>query len=75
MKNNTDTDCPFIVGDTVRFAPSKRTLGLYVDIDRFGISNGEIGIIKRISDEAYIYFDKDRGGWHWQEFELVKEDY
>ena len=74
MKNNTNTKCPFAVGDTVRFVPSKRTLGLYVNIDRFGISSGEIGIINCISDGSYIYFDKGRGGWHWREFELVNRE-
>jgi len=34
--------CPFKVGDYVRFTPSKRTSGLYQNIERFGVSLGDV---------------------------------
>ena len=60
--------CPFSIGQRVKFAPSKRTEGLYQDIDRFGINVGEIAEIKEIRDDIYLYFKNGKGGWPWNEF-------
>ena len=65
--------CPYKVGDTVRFIPSKRTKGLYQKIERFGLEIGEKAVIKEIRNELYLYFEGDKGGFPWNEFELVKE--
>jgi hypothetical protein len=64
--------CPFQVGDYVRFTPSKRTLGLYQNIERFGVPLGEVRQIQAIKDGLYLYFGPDQGGWPWNEFTLVK---
>jgi hypothetical protein len=65
--------CPFKVGDYVRFTPSKRTSGLYQNIERFGVSLGDVCQIQSIKDGLYLYFSADKGGWPWNEFTLVKE--
>jgi|GEM_PF-1606606 len=67
MKSN----CPFKVGDRVRFTPSTRTKGLYQDIERFGIREGEVLKITEIRDGMYLYFGSNRGGWPWTEFTAV----
>jgi hypothetical protein len=69
---NNPTECPFNVGDVVRFCPSKRTRGLYQDIGRFGIVPGEERPIATIKDGVYVYFSDGSGGWPWNEFELVR---
>ena len=40
--------CPFSVGHLVRFTPSKRTVGLYQDINGLGVTIGEELSIKSI---------------------------
>ena len=65
-------DCPFKIGDCVRFTPSKRTIGWYQDIERFGVKIGETLEIERIKDDKYLYFESDKGGWHWEDFTLEK---
>lgn len=62
------TKCPFKVGDMVRFSPSTRTQGLYQDLDRLGLKVGEIAEIKEIRGDLYLYFEKGRGGFPWNEF-------
>ena len=65
-------NCPFDVGDYVRFTPSKRTLGLYQNIERFGVAPGEVRQIESIKDGIYLYFGSGQGGWPWSEFALAK---
>ena len=60
--------CPFLVGDSVRFTPSERTLGHYQDIKRFGVAPGQVLSIAEIRDECYLYFAGGTGGWPWTEF-------
>jgi len=60
--------CPFQVGDLVRFTPSERTLSLYQDIQRFGINPGEIRAIAEIRNGCYLFFANGSGGWPWGEF-------
>jgi len=62
------TKCPFKVGDKVRFTPSKRTIGLYQNIERFGVLAGEVLTITEIKDGTYLYFSSNKGGWPWNEF-------
>ena len=64
-------DCPFGIGDKVRFTPSERTLGLYQDIERFGLKINEEAIIREIREGIYLYFDGEAGGMPWNEFSLV----
>ena len=64
----SQTQCPFRVGDRVRFAPSERTRGLYQSIESFGIKPGEIQPIAEIRDGFYLYFANGKGGWPWNEF-------
>lgn len=63
--------CPFRVGDRVVFSPSERTLGLYQDIDRFGIKVGEQYTVMEIRDGTYLYFENGAGGWPWNEFQAA----
>jgi hypothetical protein len=65
------TKCPFVVGDFVKFTPSERTLGLYQNVERFGVHIGEICKIESIKDGIYLYFGPGKGGWPWNEFTLV----
>jgi hypothetical protein len=60
--------CPFNVGDTVQFTPSRRTQDLYQDIERFGIRMGEQRVIEEIREGVYLYFSGGAGGWPWNEF-------
>jgi hypothetical protein len=64
--------CPFKVGDIVRFSPSKRTCGLYQDIEGFGIKLGEEAEVKSIKDDTYLCLSNGAEGWPWNEFVLVK---
>jgi hypothetical protein len=65
-------ECPFKVGDYVRFTPSKRTRGLYQDVERFGVRVGHVYRIHDIKDGLYLYFYTGRGGWPWTEFTSAK---
>lgn len=65
--------CPFKIGDLVRFTPSKRTEGLYQDVERFGLRVGEVYQVTKIKDGVYMYFARGKGGWPWNEFTLVKQ--
>ena len=65
--------CPYNVGDVVRFTPSERTKGLYQNIERFGLSEGDEATVREIRDGVYLYFDNDAGGFPWNEFSLVKK--
>jgi len=70
-----NTECPFKVGDYVRFCPSERTIGWYMDIERAGgLKIGAIGKITRISKNMYLYFDKDSGGLPWTEYQAVEKE-
>ena len=60
--------CPFQVGDSVRFTPSKRTLGQYQDIERFGITPDAVLTVTEIREGCYLYFAQGAGGWPWTEF-------
>jgi hypothetical protein len=68
---NETPRCPFKVGDLVRFKPSARTQGLYQDVEAFGLKIGEVSQIAFIKDDTYLYFDGERGGWPWNEFEAI----
>ena len=59
--------CPFRIGDWVRFSPSERTRGLYQDVEGFGVKIGETLQITEIRDRCYLYFASG-GGWPWTEF-------
>lgn len=65
--------CPYNIGDRVRFTPSKRTKGLYQDIERFGLKPNQVAIIREIRDGVYLYFDDGKGGFPWNEFSSVHE--
>jgi hypothetical protein len=68
MANN----CPFKIGDKVKFAPSERTQGLYQNIEGMGVSIGEVIIIGQIKDNCYLFTENGKGGWPWNEWEAVK---
>jgi hypothetical protein len=71
MPSNHATDsaqCPFRIGDRVRFTPSARTVGLYQNVERFGVRVDEVHPIQSIKDGVYLYFDEGKGGWPWTEF-------
>jgi hypothetical protein len=61
--------CPFKIGDRVRFAPDARTIGwTWSSFDRVRLQPGDTGIVTQVSNEAYLYLDDGRGGFHWQCF-------
>jgi len=63
-----DKQCPFQVGDSVRFTPSERTLGHYQDIERLGVKPDAVLTIAEIREGCYLYFAYGAGGWPWTEF-------
>jgi hypothetical protein len=65
--------CPFAVGDVVRFSPSERTRNHYQDIGTLGVKPDQELEIKSIKDRMYLYFDGGIGGWPWNEFTLVSK--
>jgi hypothetical protein len=65
------TQCPFSIGDLVRFTPSDRTKGLYQDLERFGVGIGQEVVITEIKDGIYLYFEGGRGGLPWNEYSSV----
>jgi len=67
------SECPFVIGDVVRFTPSERTLGHYQNIEGFGIKVGEDAEVTSIKDGVYLYFGDQKGGWPWNEFTLVRK--
>lgn len=69
---NSLPQCPFSIGDCVRFTPSQRTIGHYQNIERFGIRINQELVIVKIKDDVYLYFDNGVGGWPWNEFKLVE---
>ena len=70
---NNDPKCPYSIGDIVRFTPSKRTLGHYQNIERFGIKVNQELEIKEIKEGTYLYFESGTGGWPWNEFTPVNK--
>jgi hypothetical protein len=68
----TQSQCPFVVGELVRFTPSERTRGLYQGIEGFGIQPGDAQPIAEIRNGCYIYFANGAGGWPWNEFTRVE---
>jgi hypothetical protein len=68
---NTVNECPFSIGDTVRFTPSERTRGHYQNLERFGVKPNDELKIERIENGMYLYFKNGAGGWPWNEFTLV----
>ena len=65
-------NCPYSVGDIVRFTPSERTQGLYQAIERFGLEIGSEAKIHEVRDGVYLYFSGLVGGFPWNEFTLVR---
>lgn len=71
MKNISQNDCQFQIGDIVRFSPNERTKGHYQNIEFVGIKVGDEQKICSIIDNTYLYFGNNVGGWSWNEFVLV----
>ena len=67
-----NSNCPFNIGDKVKFTPSKRTQGQYQNIEGMGVAIGEIIIIGEIKDNCYLYSNEGKGGWPWNEWEAVE---
>lgn len=67
MENSTQ-ECPFKIGDKVKFTPSERTKGQYQNIEGFGLEENKDYIIREIKDSIYLYFDDGKGGFPWNEF-------
>lgn len=65
---NQSSECPYRVGDLVRFCPSERTRGHYQDIERFGLRVGDVAKIQSIEGGIYLHFEQG-GGWPWTEFQ------
>jgi hypothetical protein len=62
-------ECPFKIGDRVRFAPNAHSFGwAWSSFDRLRLHPGDIGIVTRIESDALL-IDDDRGGFHWECFE------
>jgi hypothetical protein len=64
MKN---PKCPFKIGDQVVFVPHRHTTGWYQHAwDRFRTKPGDSANVTRIDRGQYLYFDAERGGFHWE---------
>jgi hypothetical protein len=60
---------PFKIGERVAFVPNERVVGWsYPTFERLRLKPGDVGIITRIEEGAYIYLDDGRGGFHWECF-------
>ena len=60
---------PFKIGDRVVFSPSEHDIGWsYPSFEKVRLKPGDIGVVTRISQGAYLYLDDDRGGFHWECF-------
>ena len=64
---------PFKIGDRVEFTPNEHAYGWTChSFDRMRLKPGDTGIITRIAKDVYLYLDDERGGLHWECFQLVK---
>lgn len=60
---------PFKLGQTVIFTPDEHAKGWSLHtFERVRLKPGEEGVITRIESNMYLYFDDDRGGFHWECF-------
>lgn len=66
-------NCPFVIGDVVRFTPSSRALRQQDSITAFRVEPGQELAITKIGDGLYLFFADDAGGWPWNEYTLVKK--
>jgi ATP-dependent exoDNAse (exonuclease V) alpha subunit len=68
MKTN-----PFKIGDRVEFTPNNHAYGWTChSFDRMRLKPGNTGVITRIDKGMYLFLDDDRGGLHWECFQLSK---
>jgi hypothetical protein len=65
-------ECPFRVGDRVRFSPNAHASGWsWPRFDTVRLHPGDIGTVTRIEGDTYLYLDNGRGGFHWECFERL----
>jgi hypothetical protein len=65
---------PFKLGDRVVFAPNERAIGwAWSSFDRLRLKPGDAGVVTRIENNGYLYLDDERGGFHWECFQLAQE--
>jgi hypothetical protein len=67
--------CPFHVGDKVRFIPDDHTVGWtqhFWGTPKIRLHPGDIGVVTRIENDRDVFLDDDRGGFHWNLYELVE---
>ena len=63
---------PFKVGDRVAFRPDERAIGwTWSTFERVRLKPGDTGVITRIDENAYLYLDDGRGGFHWECFKAI----
>lgn len=67
MKN-----CPYKIGDKVRFTQSQHSKGQTPHRATWGLVDNEIYKILSIKDDVYLYVSESQtNGWHWEDFEAI----
>jgi len=70
-----ESACPFHAGDRVVYSPSDRTRGLLVMTEYANLKPGEICLIAKIDQQAYVvlegFEDAACGGIFWTQFSKV----
>ena len=70
-----ESACPFLAGDQVVYSPSDRTRGLLVMTEYANLKPGEMYLIAKIDQQAYIvlsgFEEAACGGIFWTEFSKV----
>ncbi len=65
--------CPYNIGDTVWFKPSKNSKDWTPHRATWGLVDDEIYKILSIKDHIYLYVTENQPhGWHWKDSEIIK---
>ena len=65
--------CPFKVGDRVRFVADSHAFGWsWSSFERARLQPRDVGTVTRIENGLYLFLDDERGGFHWECFELLE---
>jgi hypothetical protein len=63
------TECPFRIGDQLRFVPDVHAEGWsWPNFERVRLKPEDTGTVTRIEKGQFIFLDDNRGGFHWECF-------
>jgi len=67
------TQCPYKIGDTVKFTPSEYDLAKLPPLELMGIEVAQVGRVVTIEDKHYLYIESSVPGMglDWEMFTLV----